>query len=155
MGQTLSQAQAQAETVETVRNCQSWLSCAFPRCFREGVGPPGTPGGSAGGGGGELGSDVSSEVHTQCSCFHQVIQEGGHAVVWAGRLQGEMVAIKAFPPRAVAQFRAERAVYQLPGLQHDHIVRFITAGQGGPGPLPSVPLLVLELYPKVSIMKCP
>lgn len=51
MGQTLSQAQAQAETVETVRNCQSWLSCAFPRCFREGVGPPGTPGGSAGGGG--------------------------------------------------------------------------------------------------------
>lgn len=87
-------------------------------------------------------------------CFHQVIQEGGHAVVWAGRLQGEMVAIKAFPPRAVAQFRAERAVYQLPGLQHDHIVRFITAGQGGPGPLPSVPLLVLELYPKVSTPKC-
>ena len=61
-----------------------------------------------------------------------------------------MVAIKAFPPRAVAQFRAERAVYQLLGLQHDHIVRFITAGQGGPGPLPSGPLLVLELYPKVS-----
>ncbi|XP_049982607.1 anti-Muellerian hormone type-2 receptor isoform X2 [Alexandromys fortis] len=84
-------------------------------------------------------------------CFSQVIQEGGHAVVWAGRLQGEMVAIKAFPPRAVAQFRAERAVYQLPGLQHDHIVRFITAGQGGPGPLPSVPLLVLELYPKGSL----
>nr|XP_048305609.1 anti-Muellerian hormone type-2 receptor isoform X2 [Myodes glareolus] len=84
-------------------------------------------------------------------CFSQVIQEGGHAVVWAGRLQGEMVAIKAFSPRAVAQFRAERAVYQLPGLQHDHIVRFITAGQGGPGPLPSVPLLVLELYPKGSL----
>ncbi|CAO2600646.1 Anti-Muellerian hormone type-2 receptor [Lemmus lemmus] len=84
-------------------------------------------------------------------CFSQVIQEGGHAVVWAGRLQGEMVAIKAFPPRAVAQFRAERAVYQLPGLQHEHIVRFITAGQGGPGPLPSVPLLVLELYPKGSL----
>ncbi|XP_005353866.1 anti-Muellerian hormone type-2 receptor [Microtus ochrogaster] len=84
-------------------------------------------------------------------CFSQVIQEGGHAVVWAGRLQGEMVAIKAFPPRAMAQFRAERAVYQLPGLQHDHIVRFITAGQGGPGPLPSVPLLVLELYPKGSL----
>ncbi|MEJ1271187.1 anti-Mullerian hormone type 2 receptor [Cricetulus griseus] len=62
-----------------------------------------------------------------------------------------MVAIKAFPPRAVAQFRAERAVYQLPGLQHNHIVRFITAGQGGPGPLPSGPLLVLELYPKGSL----
>ncbi|XP_051016387.1 anti-Muellerian hormone type-2 receptor [Acomys russatus] len=84
-------------------------------------------------------------------CFSQVIQEGGHAVVWAGRLQGEMVAIKAFPPRAVAQFRAERAVYQLPGLQHEHIVRFITAGHGGPGPLPSGPLLVLELYPKGSL----
>uniref|UniRef100_A0A8C5NUL8 Anti-Muellerian hormone type-2 receptor n=1 Tax=Jaculus jaculus TaxID=51337 RepID=A0A8C5NUL8_JACJA len=84
-------------------------------------------------------------------CFSQVIQEGGHAVVWAGRLQGELVAIKAFPPRAVAQFRAERAVYELPGLQHDHIVRFITAGQGGPDPLPSGPLLVLELYPKGSL----
>ncbi|KAL6030785.1 hypothetical protein STEG23_010285, partial [Scotinomys teguina] len=54
-------------------------------------------------------------------------------------------------PRAVAQFRAERAVYQLLGLQHDHIVRFITAGQGAPGHLPSVPLLVLELYPKGSL----
>ncbi|XP_052017463.1 anti-Muellerian hormone type-2 receptor isoform X2 [Apodemus sylvaticus] len=89
-----------------------------------------------------------------CCCWvasSWVIQEGGHAVVWAGRLQGEMVAIKAFPPRAMAQFRAERAVYQLLGLQHEHIVRFITAGQGGPGPLPSGPLLVLELYPKGSL----
>ncbi|KAM4839755.1 LOW QUALITY PROTEIN: anti-Muellerian hormone type-2 receptor, partial [Urocitellus parryii] len=84
-------------------------------------------------------------------CFSQVIQEGSHAVMWAGRLQGELVAIKAFPPRAVAQFRAERAVYELPGLQHDHIVRFITAGQGGPGSLPSGPLLILELHPKGSL----
>ncbi|KAM6153997.1 anti-Muellerian hormone type-2 receptor isoform 2-T2 [Erethizon dorsatum] len=84
-------------------------------------------------------------------CFSQVIQEGGHAVVWAGQLQGELVAIKAFPPRAVAQFQSERAMYELPGLQHDHIVRFITAGQGGPGSLPSGPLLVLELYPKGSL----
>ncbi|XP_013014595.1 anti-Muellerian hormone type-2 receptor isoform X3 [Cavia porcellus] len=84
-------------------------------------------------------------------CFTQVIQEGGHAVVWAGQLQGELVAIKAFPPRAVAQFRSEKAMYELPGLQHDHIVRFITAGQGGPGPLPPGPLLVLELYPKGSL----
>ncbi|XP_036065025.1 anti-Muellerian hormone type-2 receptor isoform X2 [Onychomys torridus] len=100
----------------------------------------------------DSGGDCSEELpELDELCFSQVIQEGGHAVVWAGRLQGEMVAIKAFPPRAVAQFRAERAVYQLPGLQHDHIVRFITAGQGGPGPLPSVPLLVLELYPKGSL----
>jgi hypothetical protein len=75
-------------------------------------------------------------------------------MVWAGRFQGELVAIKAFPSRAVAQFQAERAVYQLPGLQHDHIVRFITAGQGGPGPLFSGPLLVLELYPKVRTEEC-
>ncbi|XP_006981981.3 anti-Muellerian hormone type-2 receptor isoform X2 [Peromyscus maniculatus bairdii] len=100
----------------------------------------------------DSGGDCSEDLPELAGlCFSQVIQEGGHAVVWAGRLQGEMVAIKAFPPRAVAQFRAERAVYQLPGLQHDHIVRFITAGQGGPGPLPSVPLLVLELYPKGSL----
>ncbi|XP_051046011.1 anti-Muellerian hormone type-2 receptor [Phodopus roborovskii] len=105
-----------------------------------------------------LGEDCSEELPELAElCFSQVlqkrrvIQEGGHAVVWAGRLQGEMVAIKAFPPRAVAQFRAERAVYQLLGLQHNHIVRFITAGQGGPGPLPSGPLLVLELYPKGSL----
>ncbi|XP_040609674.1 LOW QUALITY PROTEIN: anti-Muellerian hormone type-2 receptor [Mesocricetus auratus] len=98
------------------------------------------------------GGDCSEELPELSElCFSQVIQEGGHAVVWAGRLQGEMVAIKAFPPRAVAQFRAERAVYQLPGLQHNHIVRFIAAGQGGPGPLPSGPLLVLELYPKGSL----
>ncbi|XP_003790683.1 anti-Muellerian hormone type-2 receptor [Otolemur garnettii] len=84
-------------------------------------------------------------------CFSQVIQEGGHTVVWAGRLRGELVAIKAFPARAVAQFRAERALYELPGLQHDHIVRFITASRGGPSPLLSGPLLVLELHPKGSL----
>ncbi|GAB1299918.1 Receptor protein serine/threonine kinase [Apodemus speciosus] len=99
------------------------------------------------------GGDCSEELPELAELrFSQVIQEGGHAVVWAGRLQGEMVAIKAFPPRAMAQFRAERAVYQLLGLQHDHVVRFITAGQGGPGPLPSGPLLVLELYPKGLLM---
>uniref|UniRef100_F7IMK7 receptor protein serine/threonine kinase n=1 Tax=Callithrix jacchus TaxID=9483 RepID=F7IMK7_CALJA len=79
-------------------------------------------------------------------CFSQVIREGGHAVVWAGQLQGKLVAIKAFPPRSVAQFRAERALYELPGLQHDHVVRFITASRGGSGPL-----LILELHPKGSL----
>nr|XP_019580016.1 PREDICTED: anti-Muellerian hormone type-2 receptor isoform X2 [Rhinolophus sinicus] len=84
-------------------------------------------------------------------CFSQVIREGGHAIVWAGQLQGKLVAIKAFPLRAVAQFRAERALYELPGLRHDHVVRFIAASRGGPGPLPSGPLLVLELHPKGSL----
>ncbi|XP_053423303.1 anti-Muellerian hormone type-2 receptor-like isoform X2 [Nycticebus coucang] len=84
-------------------------------------------------------------------CFSQVIQEGGHTVVWAGQLRGELVAIKAFPARAVAQFRAERALYELLGLRHDHIVRFITASRGGPSPLLSGPLLVLELHPKGSL----
>ncbi|XP_057413282.1 anti-Muellerian hormone type-2 receptor isoform X2 [Balaenoptera acutorostrata] len=84
-------------------------------------------------------------------CFSQVIREGGHAVVWAGRLQGKLVAIKAFPLRAVAQFQAERALYGLPGLRHDHIVRLITASRGSPGPLPCGPLLVLELHPKGSL----
>ncbi|XP_060049459.1 anti-Muellerian hormone type-2 receptor isoform X2 [Erinaceus europaeus] len=83
--------------------------------------------------------------------FSQVIQEGDLTVVWAGELQGELVAIKAFPPRAMAQFQAERALYQLPGLQHDHIVRFITSSKGSPGPLPCGPLLVLELHPKGSL----
>ncbi|XP_060162065.1 anti-Muellerian hormone type-2 receptor isoform X3 [Globicephala melas] len=84
-------------------------------------------------------------------CFSQVIREGGHAVVWAGRLQGKLVAIKAFRLRAVAQFQAERALYGLPGLRHDHIVRLITASRGSPGPLPCGPLLVLELHPKGSL----
>ncbi|XP_028347122.1 anti-Muellerian hormone type-2 receptor isoform X3 [Physeter macrocephalus] len=84
-------------------------------------------------------------------CFSQVIREGGHAVVWAGRLQGKLVAIKAFPLRAVAQFQAERALYGLPGLRHDHIVRLITASRGSPGPLPCGPLLVLELHPRGSL----
>lgn len=70
-------------------------------------------------------------------------------MVWAGQLQGKLVAIKAFSRRAVAQFQAERALYELPGLQHDHVVRFITASRGGPGRPPCGPLLVLELHPKV------
>lgn len=74
-------------------------------------------------------------------------------MVWAGQLQGELVAIKTFPLRALAQFRAERALYELPGLQHDHVVRFITASRGGPGPLHCGPLLVLELHPKVRTKK--
>ncbi|XP_060049460.1 anti-Muellerian hormone type-2 receptor isoform X3 [Erinaceus europaeus] len=85
--------------------------------------------------------------------FSQVIQEGDLTVVWAGELQGELVAIKAFPPRAMAQFQAERALYQLPGLQHDHIVRFITSSKGSPGPLPCGPLLVLELHPKAGTQR--
>ncbi|XP_045152260.1 anti-Muellerian hormone type-2 receptor isoform X1 [Echinops telfairi] len=84
-------------------------------------------------------------------CFSQVLREGGHAMVWAGKLHGEPVAIKAFPARAVAQFRTERAVYELPGLQHEHIVRFIAACKGSPGALPCGPLLVLELHPKGSL----
>ncbi|XP_055976083.1 anti-Muellerian hormone type-2 receptor [Sorex fumeus] len=81
----------------------------------------------------------------------QVIREGGHAAVWAGRLRGQPVAVKAFAPRAAARFRAERALYELPGLRHDHLVRLIAAGRGGPGPLPPGPLLVLELHPKGSL----
>ncbi|KAM9228981.1 anti-Muellerian hormone type-2 receptor [Dugong dugon] len=84
-------------------------------------------------------------------CFSQVLQEGGQSVVWAGRLHGEQVAIKAFPPRAVTQFQTERALYELPGLKHEYIVRFITASWGSPGPLPCGPLLVLELHPKGSL----
>nr|XP_051700849.1 anti-Muellerian hormone type-2 receptor isoform X2 [Oryctolagus cuniculus] len=100
----------------------------------------------------DSGRDCSEELpELPQLCFSQVIREGGHAAVWAGQLQGELVAIKVFPRRAVAQFRAERALYELPGLQHNHVVRFIAAGQGGPGPLPSGPLLVLELHPKGSL----
>ncbi|XP_073863082.1 anti-Muellerian hormone type-2 receptor isoform X8 [Macaca fascicularis] len=100
----------------------------------------------------DLGRDWSVELQELPElCFSQVIREGGHAVVWAGQLQGKLVAIKAFPPRSVAQFQAERALYELPGLQHDHIVRFITASWGGPGPMLSGPLLVLELHPKGSL----
>ncbi|KAI5237747.1 Anti-Muellerian Hormone Type-2 Receptor [Manis pentadactyla] len=100
----------------------------------------------------DLGSDWSAELPELPElCFSQVIREGGHAVVWTGRLQGELVAIKAFPLRAMAQFQAERALYELPGLQHDHIVRFITASRGCPGTLPCGPLLVLELHPKGSL----
>ncbi|XP_042638082.1 anti-Muellerian hormone type-2 receptor [Orycteropus afer afer] len=100
----------------------------------------------------DLGRDWSEELPELPElCFSQVLWEGGHAVVWAGRLRGEPVAIKAFPPRAAAQFRTERALYELPGLKHEHIVRFITASRGSPGPLPCELLLVLELYPKGSL----
>ncbi|XP_054985545.1 anti-Muellerian hormone type-2 receptor isoform X1 [Sorex araneus] len=110
------------------------------------------PGGTGGGGAGQRWCLEPPGAHTRARPPpRQVIREGGHAVVWAGRLQGELVAVKAFPPRAWAQFRAEKALYELPGLQHDHVVRFITASRGGLGPLPSGPLLVLELHPKGSL----
>ncbi|XP_056654096.1 anti-Muellerian hormone type-2 receptor isoform X2 [Monodelphis domestica] len=100
----------------------------------------------------EPGSGWSQELpELQELCFSQVLQEGGHTVVWAGLLQGEPVAIKAFPPWAAPQFQAEKALYELSGLQHDNIVRFIAAGKGGPGPVPPGPLLVLQLYPKGSL----
>ncbi|CAD7681627.1 unnamed protein product [Nyctereutes procyonoides] len=98
----------------------------------------------------DSGGDWSAELPELPElCFSQVIWEGGHTAVWAGQLRGRLVAIKAFSLRAVAQFQAERAVYELPGLRHDHIVRFITASRGGPGSPPCGPLLVLELHPKV------
>ncbi|KAM8912494.1 anti-Muellerian hormone type-2 receptor isoform 3-T3 [Lycaon pictus] len=100
----------------------------------------------------DSGGDWSAELPELSElCFSQVIWEGGHTAVWAGQLRGRLVAIKAFSLRAVAQFQAERAVYELPGLQHDHIVRFITASRGGPGSPPCGPLLVLELHPKGSL----
>ncbi|KAM6216047.1 LOW QUALITY PROTEIN: anti-Muellerian hormone type-2 receptor [Rhynchocyon petersi] len=100
----------------------------------------------------DLGKDWSEELPELPElCFSQVLREGGHGVVWAGRLHGQPVAIKAFPLRAVAQFRTERALYELPGLKHEHIVRFVTASWGSPGPLPCGPLLVLELHPKGSL----
>ncbi|XP_074081896.1 anti-Muellerian hormone type-2 receptor isoform X2 [Macrotis lagotis] len=100
----------------------------------------------------EPGSSWSQELpELQELCFSQILQEGGQTVVWAGHLQGEPVAIKAFPPWAAPQFQTERALYELSGLQHDNIVRFIAAGRGGPGPQPPGPLLVLQLYPKGSL----
>ncbi|XP_077725993.1 anti-Muellerian hormone type-2 receptor isoform X4 [Canis aureus] len=102
----------------------------------------------------DSGGDWSAELPELSElCFSQVIWEGGHTAVWAGQLRGRLVAIKAFSLRAVAQFQAERAVYELPGLQHDHIVRFITASRGGPGSPPCGPLLVLELHPKAGTQR--
>ncbi|XP_011536480.1 anti-Muellerian hormone type-2 receptor isoform X4 [Homo sapiens] len=49
----------------------------------------------------------------------------------------------------------QRKNYRVRGLQHDHIVRFITASRGGPGRLLSGPLLVLELHPKDCVCLCP
>lgn len=60
-------------------------------------------------------------------------------MVWAGQLQGKLVAIKAFPLRAVAQFQAERALYELPGLQHDHIVRLSPRAGAALAPCPVGP----------------
>lgn len=144
----VAQSQNLTQRETGVKSCRSFPSCVSHRCPRAGGRDPLGPAKVV------LGSLVHLLGLYLAQCPLQVIQEGGHAVVWAGQLQGELVAIKAFPPRAVAQFRSEKAMYELPGLQHDHIVRFITAGQGGPGPLPPGPLLVLELYPKVRSKEC-
>lgn len=116
--------------------------------------PPPAPRDERGWGTGASGHHSFPPTPYQTSFPHQVIREGGHAVVWAGQLQGEPVAIKVFPQRAVAQFQAEKALYEMPALQHNHVVRFVAAGQGGPSPLPSGPLLVLELHPKVRTKAC-
>ncbi|XP_055213097.1 anti-Muellerian hormone type-2 receptor isoform X7 [Gorilla gorilla gorilla] len=79
-------------------------------------------------------------------CFSQVPQGGREGLLWA-LLE---VVLGRNPGHVIAQ-RPTLSTVSLPGLQHDHIVRFITASRGGPGPLLSGPLLVLELHPKGSL----
>ncbi|XP_065380346.1 anti-Muellerian hormone type-2 receptor isoform X4 [Macaca fascicularis] len=95
----------------------------------------------------DLGRDWSVELQELPElCFSQVPQGGREGILWA-LLE---VVLGRKPGPIIAQ-RPTLSTVSLPGLQHDHIVRFITASWGGPGPMLSGPLLVLELHPKGSL----
>ncbi|XP_074023718.1 anti-Muellerian hormone type-2 receptor [Numenius arquata] len=81
--------------------------------------------------------------------FLQVLQAGRFSAVWRGTLQQRPVAIKAFAAGGAGRFAAERAVHQLPLMEHENVARLL--GTRGAGPRARGGLLVLQLYPAGSL----
>ena len=78
----------------------------------------------------------------------QVLQAGRFSAVWRGTLQQRPVAIKAFAEGAARRWAAERAVHELPLMEHENVAKLL--GTRGAGPCARGGLLVLQLYPAVS-----
>ena len=78
----------------------------------------------------------------------QVLQAGRFSAVWRGTLQQRPVAIKAFAAGAARRWAAERAVHELPLMEHENVAKLL--GTRGAGPCARGGLLVLQLYPAVS-----
>ena len=78
----------------------------------------------------------------------QVLQVGRFSAVWRGTLQQRPVAIKAFAEGAARRWAAERAVHELPLMEHENVAKLL--GTRGAGPCARGGLLVLQLYPAVS-----
>ncbi|OXB55634.1 hypothetical protein ASZ78_002855, partial [Callipepla squamata] len=78
----------------------------------------------------------------------QVLQAGRFSAVWRGTLQQRPVAIKAFAAGGERRFAAERAVHELPLMEHENVAKLLGTRAGGPCARGG--LLVLQLYPAVS-----
>ncbi|KAG8129552.1 hypothetical protein E2320_016320, partial [Naja naja] len=64
--------------------------------------------------------------------LNKLLHEGQLSKLWQGTFGQQPVAIKAFPPLCHQQFASEWAVYSLPLMNHENVVRLVTAGYGGP-----------------------
>ncbi|XP_032297522.1 anti-Muellerian hormone type-2 receptor [Coturnix japonica] len=81
--------------------------------------------------------------------FLQVLQTGRFSAVWRGTLQQRPVAIKAFAAGSARRWAAERAVHELPLMEHENVAKLL--GTRGAGPCARGGLLVLQLYPAGSL----
>ena len=86
--------------------------------------------------------------HSPPPRWAQVLQAGRFSAVWRGTLQQRPVAIKAFAAGAARRWAAERAVHELPLMEHENVAKLL--GTRGAGPCARGGLLVLQLYPAVS-----
>lgn len=86
--------------------------------------------------------------HSPPPPWAQVLQAGRFSAVWRGTLQQRPVAIKAFAAGAARRWAAERAVHELPLMEHENVAKLL--GTRGAGPCARGGLLVLQLYPAVS-----
>ncbi|XP_067883442.1 bone morphogenetic protein receptor type-2-like, partial [Heterodontus francisci] len=78
-----------------------------------------------------------------------VIGHGRYGIVWKGLQAHRQVAVKLFSPTNHQHYANERSLLSLPVMQHENIVRFITAGEEKYNTADYV--LVTEYYPQGSL----
>ncbi|XP_063997088.1 anti-Muellerian hormone type-2 receptor isoform X2 [Pogoniulus pusillus] len=63
--------------------------------------------------------------------FLQVLQAGRFSAVWQGTLRRQPVAIKAFAAGGARRFAAERAVLELPLMEHRNVAKLLRTARAG------------------------
>lgn len=57
--------------------------------------------------------------------------QGRFGKVWKGQIDNQLVAVKVFPLQERQSWFAEQEVFNLPRMEHDHILKFIGIDRGG------------------------